>query len=91
MADRFSKYSLDLDSPAVNAFTVTPNDSTVFSNTTRYVYVGTGGNLKVMFSDKNNANNVVTFTGVPTGTTLRIRVQRIYSGNTTASNIIGMY
>jgi hypothetical protein len=91
MADKFSKLYPELDSPAGYAFSVTPADATVFAQPTRSLYVGGAGNIKVMMSNKDNANTVLTFTGVTAGSILPIRVQRVYSGNTTATSIIGLY
>jgi hypothetical protein len=91
MSDKFAKDVLDLEGPLTNAFTITPSDSTVFSQATRAVYVGGAGDLKVMLTDKTNANNVVTFASVPAGSLLPIRVQRVYSANTTATSVVGLY
>jgi len=66
---------------------VTPNDSTDLTYVSRAVYVGTGGNMKVTMQD----SGTVLFTGVPTGTTLPIRVSRIWSTSTTASTIINLF
>lgn len=91
MADRFRTQSPTLESPAGYAFAVTKSDSTIFAQPTRSLYVGTGGNVKVMMFNKTNANTVLTFANVQSGTILPIRVQRVYSGNTTATSIIGLY
>lgn len=91
MADKFRNQGAGLDDPAGFAFPITKNDVTIFAQPTRYLYVGTGGNVKVMMTNKSNTNTVVTFANVVNGTTLKIRVQRVYSGNTTASGFIGLY
>jgi len=90
MADKYYKFKTDFVTPYTNAFAITANDSTVFSQPTRALYIGGAGNLKVMLCDKAKANNVVTFMSVPVGE-FPIRVQRVYSGNTTATNIVGLY
>lgn len=66
---------------------VTPGDSTIIP-TTRGLYVGTSGNVRVVFY---NASSPVTLVGVPAGSLLPIRVKQIYSTGTTASNIVAMY
>lgn len=91
MPDRFGKQGTGLDSPMKDAFAVTPNDSTVFAQPTRAVYVGTKGNLRVQMLSTDNANTVVTLTSVQAGTMLNIRVNKILSTNTNAGNIIGFY
>jgi hypothetical protein len=90
MADRFSKNTIMLESPAGDFFSITPADATTFTQTTRALFVGTGGNIKIMGHGKV-ANTVITLTNVPSGALLPIRVQRVYSGNTTASGLVGLY
>lgn len=91
MADKFKRQNTTLDSPLTNGFPITKNDSTVFAQPTRGLWVGGAGNVKVMMADKGNANTVVTLEGVPAGTMLPLRVQRVYSGNTTATLLVGFY
>jgi hypothetical protein len=90
MTDRFAKFTQTLDAPSSDAFAITPADATVFSQPTRAIYVGTTGNLKVMMAGRV-ANTVITFTNIPDGSLLPIRVQRVYSANTTATGLIGLY
>lgn len=75
------------DGGFVSAVAVTPNDSTPLAVTSRGVYVGTGGNLKVTMAD---GGTPLTFTGVPTGTLLEISVSLIWATGTTASNIVSL-
>jgi len=84
--DNFSRQQTLTGDPATNAVLITPNDSTDLVAVTRAVYVGTGGNMKVTMQD----SGTVLFTGIPTGTTLPIRVSRIWSTTTTASTIIAL-
>jgi hypothetical protein len=50
------------------------------------LYVGGAGNLAVV----TEAGNTVTFTAVPVGTQLEIRVKQVLATGTTATNIVGM-
>ena len=84
--DNFSRQQTLTSDPATNAVLITPNDSTDLVTVTRAVYVGTAGNMKVTMQD----SGTVLFTGVPAGTTLPIRVSRIWSTTTTASTIIAL-
>jgi len=69
MVERFYKKEVGIESPGVDSFTITPNDSTEFANTiTRGLYVGVTGNVKVMMESYNNANNVQLFVNVQGGT-----------------------
>lgn len=86
-ADIFETKGRDLDSPVESAFDVTPNDSADLAIATRGVYVGVTGNLKVT----TVRGSTVTFVGLAAGIIHPIRVERIWSTGTTATNIIGVY
>lgn len=86
--DQFSSFSEGLTSPADNAVAVTPNDSTDLTYTTRAVYVGGAGNMVVTMA---GGGSNVTFTGIPAGSLLPIRVSRILSTSTTATSIVALY
>lgn len=89
MADKFYRQASTLESPASYAFTITKSDSTVFDQPTRYVWVGGAGNIKVDMVGQ--ANTPIIFSGITAGTMLPIRVTKVYSANTTATLIIGLY
>lgn len=80
-----------LDAPASGAVAVSPSDSTDLTTNSRALYVGGAGNLVVVMASESNAATIVTFPSVPAGTVLPIRVRRVMSTNTTASNIVAMY
>lgn len=87
MADFFSKQTKKvIEGPANSAVAVTPSDSTEL-DITRGVYVGTGGDLAVVMADDSLA---VTFVAVPSGVLLPIRVLKVMSTNTTASDILAL-
>jgi hypothetical protein len=71
--------------PAAGAFAITTSDTGNFYATA--LYVGTGGDVKV---DTEADDSAVTFTGVPSGSVLPVRVKRVYATGTTASNIVGL-
>lgn len=76
-----------MTSPADNAAAVTPSDSTDLTYISRALYVGTGGNIVVTMMGGGD----VTFPNVQDGTFLPIRVSRVKSTSTTASNIVNIY
>jgi len=81
-----------LDAPAQFAFAITPSDSddldaTVGGSATRGVWVGGAGNLNVDMA----SGPTVLFSGVAAGTLLPIRVKRVRSTSTTATNIVGLW
>lgn len=76
-----------MTSPADNAAAVTPSDTTDLTFISRALYVGTGGNIVVTMMGGGD----VTFSNIPDGTILPIRVSRVKSTSTTASNIVNIY
>lgn len=70
MADIFSSHSIDVPVPAAGAFAITPNDSTLFDQPTRALYVGGSGTVQVEML----WGGTVTLQGVPGGSMLPIRV-----------------
>lgn len=75
---------------------VTPNDTVnipyvggdgTTPNWPCVLYIGTGGNLRVM----TEGGDDVVFTNVLGGTTLPVNVVRVYATNTTATNIVAMW
>jgi len=64
---------------------VTTSDATVLE-TTRALYVGTGGNLNVRMAD----GMTLVFTNVPSGI-FPIQVDQVLATSTTASGIIALY
>lgn len=73
--------------PAQNAVAVTPSDSTDLTYTSRAIYVGGAGDLKVTM----NESGTVTFVDVIAGTLLPIRVDRVFSTDTSATHIVALW
>jgi len=88
MTDFFKDHMTGLDSPARNAAAITPSDETPLANTTRAIYIGTGGDLSVVMQSGGLA---VTFPGVPDGSILPVCVDQVNSTGTTASDLVGMW
>jgi hypothetical protein len=76
-----------LTSPFNDAAEVTPSDSTDLSNTTRAIYVGSQGSLKVRMA---GSGNDVTFV-LDKHSLLEIRVTRVLATGTSASNIVALW
>jgi hypothetical protein len=78
--------------PATQISSLTPDTAAAVTtsdtapNVFTRLYVGGAGNLAVV----TEAGNTVTFTAVPVGTQLEIRVKQILATGTTATNIVGM-
>lgn len=77
----------DVTAPITAAVAVTPSDTTDLNYLTRAIYVGGGGDLTVVM-----ANGVtVTFSAVPAGTMLPIRVNRVRTTGTSATLIVALW
>ena len=86
MADAFENLNPGLDSPARQAFAIgTATYGTALSQTTRALYVGTGGDVVADMA----GGNTVTFAGVQDGSILPIRVTALGTA-TTATGIVGL-
>jgi hypothetical protein len=71
---------------AEDAVAVTPDDTDTIAITSG-LYVGSDGNVNVTMASGND----VIFTGVLAGSILPIRVIKVLSTSTTATNIIALY
>jgi len=87
MADIFEKNAIAMNSPAANAFAITPDNSTDFDQVTRAIYVGGDGDIAAVLID----DSVVTFSGAVAGTIIPVRMKRVNSTNTDATNLVGLY
>lgn len=73
---------------AEQASSVVPSDSAdLSSGMTRGLYIGGSGDVKVDMAD----GSTVTFVGLAAGVIHPLRVKRIYTSGTTATNIIAVY
>lgn len=75
MSDKFSSFKAALESPGENATEVTAGPSAL-AQTTRALYVGTEGNITVTMLGGQS----VTFTAVPAGSMLPLRVTHVTAG-----------
>lgn len=87
MIDEFRQYTRSLVSPAENAAEISPNDASDILNVTRAIYVGQGGDMQVVMLGGTTA----TFTNIPSGTLIPLRVTRIMSTGTSAAAILGLW
>lgn len=70
--------------PGGDAVAITPSDATAVIF--HAVYVGGAGNVAV----RTSRGTTVTFVGVPAGTILPIKCDRVMATNTTATSLVGM-
>ena len=86
MPDPFETYSSTLESPATNAFAVTPDDTNDLEKSCRALNVATGGTIRLT----TVGGDTVTITVVECNA-FPIRCQRIWATGTTASGIVALY
>ena len=87
MADRFERFYTNLKSPAKNAFHITPSDSANLTIATRSLYIGGAGTVKF----DTVGGETITITGALAGTILPVRINKVYSSNTSATGLVGFY
>lgn len=88
MADIFSTHSSALDSPARAGFAIVPDDNNDLAQTTRALYTGKGGTLVCILADDSVE---ITFSSVPAGQILPLRVRRVKATGTTVSmDLVGL-
>jgi hypothetical protein len=87
MADAFANFASGFGGPASSGFAVTKSDVTVFAQPTRSLWIGGVGDVPVRMLD----GTALTFTAVPAGTLLNVRVDKVMSAGTSATNIVGLY
>lgn len=86
MSDQFASYASGLDSPAFTGFAIgTAAYGTALSQTTRALYVGTGGTVVATMA----GGAALTFENVQDGSILPVRVSEVGTA-TTATGIVGL-
>lgn len=70
-----------------SGFAITPSDTANLPLAIRGIYVGGTGNLRVLLND-DSAD--ITLIGVLAGVIYSLNAKRVYSTNTTATNLIGL-
>jgi hypothetical protein len=84
----FSPVAAPYASPYLSAIAVTPSDSQKLSATpTKAIYVGGGGNLKVLTQN----GETTTLDGLLVGVIYPLAVVQIFATSTTATNIVALY
>jgi len=71
---------------AKGGFAVTKSDTTVFTRIPSAIYVGGDGDVAVV----TESGDSLTFVGVTAGSTLPVRVTKIMSAGTSATNMIAL-
>lgn len=76
--------------PGKRLAAVTTSDTADFTAVPRALFIGTGGDLKVIAVD-DTSNAGVTLKNVASGSILTIKFRRVLSSGTTATDIVAIY
>jgi len=82
MVDTFGSHASSITAPPSRAASVTPDDTNDLPFVSRALYIGSAGSLRVLTLEDDD----VTYQGI-SGTKI-LRVKRVFSTGTTASNIV---
>jgi hypothetical protein len=85
-ANKFDNRRTELNSPARRAVAVTPSDSSQLPFVTRWLYIGTAGDLAIVTDE----GDTVILRNVPAGTWQYLMVRQVRATGTTAENIVAM-
>lgn len=85
--DKFKNNLRTIDSVSGDARPITPSDTDNI-DATRALYVGASGDIAAVMA---GTGAVAIFYNVPAGAVLPVRVVRINTTATTATNILGLY
>ena len=85
--DQFKDFPVTLTSPATNAASITPSDTTTLSTVSRALYVGVAGDLSV----EMQSGEIVVFQGVQSGSILALRALKVRQTATTAAGIVALW
>lgn len=78
-----------VDASASHAFAITPSDTVDLPTPTRWIWVGTTGNIAVVLVGDADPGGAVTFNSVPVGRFM-VCAKRVMATGTTASNLVGV-
>lgn len=78
--------SISPSAPATRGEAVTPHDVNELARVSRALYVGGAGDLKVTMAEGDE----LTFSAVPAGSVLPLRVKKVFSTGTTATLIVAV-
>ena len=85
--DQFKDFPVTLTSPATNAASITPSDTSPISTVSRAIYVGVAGDLAV----EMQSGEIVVFQGVQSGSILALRALKVRQTGTTAAGIVALW
>ena len=88
--DQFGSLADSPLAPARHAVAITPSDSADLATVPKAIYVGTGGDVKLIGVGAPAGANGVVFKNVPTGSILDVRARRVLATGTTATDLVAL-
>lgn len=86
MQDEFAGHAVGLTSPASQAESISPSDSTELAHATRGLYVGQTGNVRA----KTVTGEIVMFANMQGGLLYPVRIVQVMATGTTATDLVGL-
>ena len=87
MSDLYASTTPSLTSPAIDGQAVMPSDTALLAQVSRAIYVGTAGDISAELA----SGTQVTFTAVPAGMILPLRLRRVRATGTSARDIVALW
>ena len=87
MADIYEGYANSLTTPAVGHEDIIPSDTEDLKQVTKQLFIGASGDLRIMALD----GTIATYSGLPGGSILNLRVKRVLATGTRADFLVAMY
>ena len=84
--DQFIANYTELESPAEDAFAVTPHATNELSQVCRALHIGVAGNVKLV----TKGGTTVLFKGLQNGQLLPVRASKVLVTSTTATDIVAL-
>lgn len=85
--DNYSNAPAHMQDPVKFGFTPSASDTVDLTYVTRSIYIGGAGAIRVTLKDMQT-DTYVTYSAIPAGTSLPLRIQRLWSTGTTATNLV---
>jgi len=86
MTERYKNRADNLEGPAAHGFAITPSNTDALPQTTRALYVGADGDVRIALV----SGAEVTLAGILAGTLLPLRANKVLATGTTAGQIVGL-
>lgn len=78
------------NSPAQEAFAITPSDTDELVYVTRFIYVGVTGDIKLAMMNDCNGAGTILLKAAQAGSVIPIRARKVLATGTTATDLIGL-